>query len=72
MTDNGLLKTGVIGSLIMLVCCFTPILVIVLGGVGLSAWVAGLDWVLLPLLGAFLVLIAVAVIRRNKTREQDV
>jgi len=71
MTDNKLLKTGIIGTITMLICCFTPLLVIVLGGVGLSAWVAGLDWVLLPLLAAFLGLTVFALVRRTKNRAQD-
>jgi len=71
MTDNKLLKTGIIGTITMLICCFTPLLVIVLGGVGLSAWVAGLDWVLLPLLVAFLGLTMFALMRRAKSSAQD-
>jgi len=71
MTDNKLLKTGIIGTITMLVCCFTPFLVIVLGGLGLSAWVTGLDWVLLPLLAAFLGLTVFSLIRRTRNKAQD-
>ena len=35
------------GSVIAALCCFTPILVIGLGVVGLSAWLGWLDYVLL-------------------------
>jgi len=40
---------------ILALCCFTPILVILLGVIGLSAWVGHLDAVLMPALLLFLV-----------------
>lgn len=54
MKDATIFKTGVIGSVIAIFCCFTPILVIGLGAVGLSAWLGWLDYVLLPALALFL------------------
>ena len=54
MEDRTLLKTGIIGSVISAVCCFTPLLVVGLGVIGLSAWLAWLDYLLLPSLGVFL------------------
>ena len=45
-----LLTTGIVGTAIAALCCFTPALVILLGAVGLSAMLAWLDYVLLPLL----------------------
>ncbi|MBL4692042.1 MAG: mercury resistance system transport protein MerF [Magnetovibrio sp.] len=54
MEDRTVLKTGLIGSGVLAVCCFTPFLVIVLGGVGLSAWLGWLDYVLLPALAIFM------------------
>ena len=47
MDDRGLLGTGIAGTAIAVVCCFTPALVILLGALGLSAWLAWLDFVLL-------------------------
>lgn len=49
---------GIIGTVIAALCCFTPVLPIVLGAVGLSGLVPVLyrDSVLLPLLGVFLIL----------------
>lgn len=58
MNDKTIFKTGVIGTGIAAVCCFTPFLVVVLGAVGLSAWLAWLDYVLLPALGVFIVIAA--------------
>jgi mercuric ion transport protein len=42
-----------VGGVIAAICCFTPALVILLGFAGLSAWLAWLDYVLLPVLALF-------------------
>ncbi|MCE8008285.1 MAG: hypothetical protein B7X55_01295 [Rhodobacterales bacterium 34-62-10] len=47
-------------------CCFTPVLVVLLGAVGLSAWLGWLDYVLLPALAFFIGLTAYAVWRRQR------
>jgi hypothetical protein len=49
-----LLWTGLIGSGLVALCCLTPILVVLLGVVGLGAFTSYLDYVLLPALGVFL------------------
>ncbi len=54
MKDTTILKTGIVGSIIAAICCATPILVIVLGAIGLSAWLGWIDYVLLPALVLFL------------------
>jgi mercuric ion transport protein len=69
-----MLKTGIIGAAIAIICCLTPVLVILLGAAGLSAWLGWADYVLLPLLGICLVIIVVAVMRkksRKKSREKS-
>lgn len=43
MEDATVLKTGIVGTVIAAICCATPVLVIALGALGLSAWVSGLD-----------------------------
>lgn len=53
MDKQTLLKTGIVGTVIAALCCFTPVLVILLGAVGLSAWLGWLDYVLLPALVVF-------------------
>jgi len=57
----------------MAICCFTPVLVILLGAVGLSSWLGWLDYVLLPSLTIFIVLTVVAATRlvRQKREEKD-
>jgi len=52
---------GGIGAGIMAICCFTPVLVIVLTAIGLAGIIGYLDFILLPLLAFFLVLTAYGV-----------
>lgn len=66
MKTSTLLKTGTIGVIISALCCFTPVLVLVFGAVGLAAWVGYLDYVLMPALLFFVGLIIYAVNRKTK------
>jgi mercuric ion transport protein len=59
------------GSVVAAVCCFTPALVVLLGAVGLSAWLAWQDFVLLPALVFFLGLTAFALIRMQRARTME-
>ncbi len=54
MTHKKLLCTGATGSVITAICCFTPVLVVVFGAVGLSAWLGWIDYVLFPALAIFI------------------
>jgi mercuric ion transport protein len=54
-TARKCVKVGALGSLLAALCCFTPLLVLLLGFAGLGALVAYLDYFLLPALGVFLV-----------------
>lgn len=66
MKDATILKTGVIGTVVAAICCATPVLVIALGAIGLSAWIGWLDYVLLPSLAIFMGIIAYGLWRRNR------
>jgi mercuric ion transport protein len=48
------LITGLIGTFVVLLCCATPILVILLGTIGLGAITGYLDYVLIPVLAVFI------------------
>ena len=63
---NKILKTGIVGSVVAAICCFTPILVILLGILGLGAVTGYLDYVLLPALGTFLVVMAYGAYKEKK------
>lgn len=61
-----MLWTGVAGSVLAALCCFTPLLVVGLGALGLSTALAWLDIVLLPLLALFLALTGFALWRGRR------
>ena len=63
MKDRKLLRAGIIGSVIVALCCFTPILVVAFGVLGVSAWLGWADYVLFPALALFLGLTAYAYYR---------
>ena len=65
--NDRLLKYGLIGTVVAALCCFTPILVILLGAVGLSALLGWLDIVLLPALAVFIGITLYALWRRQRT-----
>lgn len=68
MNDSALINTGVVGAVIAAICCATPILVVALGAVGLSALTGYLDYVLLPVLT---LCIGMIVFGMYKRRQQD-
>jgi mercuric ion transport protein len=45
MRDRTLITTGIVGAVVAAVCCATPLL-----AVGLTAWMAKADYVLIPAL----------------------
>ncbi|MBT3764794.1 MAG: mercury resistance system transport protein MerF [Rhodospirillaceae bacterium] len=69
MNDQKLMRVGVIGTVVAVLCCFTPILVIALSALGLSALTGMLDIVLLPLLGIFIGIMVYATWKRQKSSE---
>ena len=71
MNDRTMLRTGIVGSTVAAICCFTPALVILLGALGLTAWVGWLDYALLPALALFVALTAIALIRLRRAAAGD-
>jgi mercuric ion transport protein len=65
MTNSALLGVGIIGTAVAALCCFTPVLVVLLGAVGLAAAVGWLDYVLFPALVVFVGLTAFALWQRR-------
>ena len=66
MNNAQLLKTGLMGSIIAALCCFTPVLAVLLGAVGLGWFIGYLDYVLVPVMVIFLGLVGYAVWRNAK------
>jgi mercuric ion transport protein len=60
------------GTVLVALCCFTPILVILMGAVGLSYFTPYLDMVLLPALVIMIVLTILSYRRwRNSAKKQQ-
>ncbi len=68
MKDRTLLRVGVAGTTLAIVCCFTPALVLLLSAVGLSAWLGWLDFVILPAMLGFAGLTVYGLHRRRQGR----
>lgn len=62
--NSKLLKVGIVGTGITVLCCFTPVLVILLGLVGLGALTGYLDYILLPALCIFFLIMVYALIKK--------
>ncbi len=67
MNDRKLMATGVVGLAVAALCCATPVLAVLLAGVGLSAVLGYLDYVLIPAMVMFLAIIVFAANRRRQS-----
>ena len=65
MRDRTVITTGIVGALVAAVCCATPLLAILLGAVGLTAWLGKADYVLFPALILCLALIGFGLYRKR-------
>jgi mercuric ion transport protein len=65
MTDRSLIATGAIGAALAAICCATPLLAVVLGGIGLSAWLAKADYIVMPVLVLGVALVGLGLYRRH-------
>jgi len=65
MSGQGLIATGAVGAVLAAICCATPLLGVVLGAMGLSAWLAGADYVVIAALLAGVALIGLGFYRRS-------
>lgn len=66
MKDKSLITFSIGGSIILAVCCFTPVLVVLLSIVGLAGLTGYFDVVLLPALAFFVGLSAYALWRKQR------
>jgi len=69
MKRSTLLKTGITGAVVSVLCCFTPVLVVLFGALGFAAGVGYLDYILMPSLLFFVGLIIYAVMREEREKE---
>jgi len=68
MTTKPLLKIGIVGTVLAALCCFTPVLAVLLVSVGLSAAVGYLDLVLIP---ALLIFVGITLYALWRTRQRS-
>jgi mercuric ion transport protein len=66
VNDRKLLGIGLGGSVLAAACCFTTIPALLLGAIGLSAWLVWLDYIVFPALVLSLGIAAYALMRRYK------
>lgn len=71
-SSNTTLRWGVIGAIIAALCCFTPVLAILLGVVGIGWAVGYLDYVLFPALAFFIGLTIYALWKRQKNSQAGI
>ena len=67
MTPRTLLKIGIVGTVVTALCCFTPLLVVTLGAIGLASLTGFIDMVMLPALAVFLAILGYALWKSRKT-----
>lgn len=66
MKNKMMLRTGIAGTAIVALCCFTPVLAVLFSALGLAAWLGYADYVLLPALVFFIGLTFYALYRRQQ------
>jgi len=64
--DTKLIGIGAAAAVLSMLCCATPVLAILLGALGLTAFVAKLDYVLIPVFVASIALVIFALVRRRR------
>ena len=65
MAGRALITTGAIGAALAAICCATPLLAVVLGGTGLTAWLAKADYIVMPVLFLGVALVGLGLYRRQ-------
>lgn len=69
MSNRSLLRIGIAGTVIVALCCFTPLLVVLVGVVGLSALTGYLDIILFPALAFFIAFSVYALWRKQRSEQ---
>jgi mercuric ion transport protein len=65
--NTKLIGMGAAGAALAMLCCATPVLAVLLAALGLTAFVAKLDYVLVPVLVASIALVIFALVRRRRS-----
>jgi len=70
MRDGTLITTGIVGAVIAALCCATPVLAIAFGALGLTAWLAKADYIVMPALILCVGLAAFGIYRQQRHRSR--
>jgi mercuric ion transport protein len=65
MNGRSLIAAGGIAAVLAAICCATPILAVLLGAIGLTAWIAKADYVVLVVMMAGVALVGFGLYRRH-------
>jgi len=71
MTPKQSFIASLTGTVLVALCCFTPILVIILTAVGSGAIIGYLDYILLPALAILLILTIASYRRYHKSQKRN-
>jgi mercuric ion transport protein len=66
MRDRTLITTGVVGAALAAICFATPLLAILFAAVGLTGWLAKVDYVVIPALDLSAALIGFGLYRKRQ------
>ncbi len=64
-SNRTLITTGSVGAVIAAICCATPLLAVLFGAFGLTAWLSKADYVVIPALLICLGLVGIGLYRRR-------
>jgi mercuric ion transport protein len=64
-SERSLIVTGTVGAIIAAICCATPVLAVIFGALGVTAWLAHIDYLVIAALVVCLGLIALGLYRRR-------
>jgi mercuric ion transport protein len=65
MKQPGLLATGIIGTIAAVLCCTTPVLVVLFSAIGLSALTGYIDYAVFAAVLIFIGIVIYALVRRK-------
>lgn len=68
---RALIATGSIGTIVAAICCATPVLAVIFGALGLTAWVAQAHALVVPALVICLALVGIGLYRRRAEKNQS-
>jgi len=64
--NRALIATGTVGAIIAALCCATPLLAVLFGTLGLTAWLANADYIVIPALLICLGLVVFGFARKTR------